>query len=161
MIWLGANGTYHTIWSKNQPCFASTLGFQRVKCVRLSGTIIATVLSSLPFLSFPSLQLLSYQNFAASRKGWWESAKTRWWNQPWCSDGSCLLEGLWPTAFTLPELHHHLTTVEVTRLSKSSAQNSAHATLFEHIQTVSYLNFRANFVRLSKTVDFLFNARSL
>ena len=58
-------------------------------------------------------------------------------------DGSCLLEGLWPTAFTLPELHHHLTTVEVTRLSKSSAQNSAHATQFEHIFKVSYLNFRA------------------
>ena len=34
-------------------------------------------------------------------------------------------------------------TVEVTRLSKSSAQNSAHATLFEYSQTVSYLNFHA------------------
>ena len=39
-----------------------------------------------------SAQLLSYQNFAASRKRWWESAKT----SSWC----CLLEGLWPTAFT-------------------------------------------------------------
>ena len=59
MIWLGANGTYHTIWSKNQPCFASTLGFQRVKCVRLSGTIIATVLSSLS-LSFLRSLLYNY-----------------------------------------------------------------------------------------------------
>ena len=140
-IWMvfGANETYHTIWSKNPfsfpPLEKNEPSKQRAKCVRLSGTIIATVLSSLPYVPFllAFQQLLSYQNFAASRKGWWESAKTRWWNQPWCSDGSCLLEGLWPTAFTLSELHHHLTTVEVTRLFKRSAQNSAHATLFEYV----------------------------
>ena len=164
-IWMvfGANETYHTIWSKNPfsfpPLEKNEPSKQRAKCVRLSGTIIATVLSSLPYVPFllAFQQLLSYQNFAASRKGWWESAKTRWWNQPWCFDGSCLLEGLWPTAFTLSELHHHLTTVEVTRLSKSSAQNSAHTTLFEHIFKVSLLNFCAKntFCLIIKNVIYL------
>ena len=124
----GANETYHTIWSKN-PFPFSTL---RKKTSLPSNDLSACdwverllppfchlflMVSLSPLLAFQ--QLLSYQNFAASRKGWWESAKTRWWNQPWCSDGSCLLEGLWPTAFTLLRVAPSSTTVEVARLSKA------------------------------------------
>ena len=97
---------------------------QRAKCVRLSGTIIATVLSSLPYVPFllAFQQLLSYQNFAASRKGWWESAKTRWWNQPWWF---LSLRGSLANCFHSPQ---SCTIIYNRRSSASfqSAQNSVH-----------------------------------
>ena len=161
------------IWSKNPfsfpfpPLEKNEPSKQRAKCVRLSGTIIATVLSSLPYVPFllAFQQLLSYQNFAASRKGWWESAKTRWWNQPWC-DGSwwfLSLRGSLANCFhstrVAPSSHN--------RRSNASFQEQreklrSYHTIWICINSLLFEFSRQNiFVWLSKTVDFLFNARSL
>ena len=139
----GANETYHTIWSKN-PFPFSTL---RKKTSLPSNDLSACdwverllppfchlflMVSMSPLLAFQ--QLLSYQNFAASRKGWWESAKkTRWWNQPWWF---LSLRGSLANCFHSPQ---SCTIIYNRRSSASfqSAQNSVHITLLETHHTES------------------------
>ena len=129
MIWLGANGTYHTIWSKNQPCFASTLGFQRVKCVRLSGTIIATVLSSLSLSLVPFSTIIVLPEFCSQQKRMMRKCENE---NPMLS-----LRGSWTNCF----LESCTITVEVARKpsdgEKTCTSSNARKSLKNHQKTLA------------------------